>query len=73
MGRGSKMKGRAGRQRIRKGETDRGPKNAKMLASFLSRSGGRGGVPGLPALVSPTHTRFGGQCEPGSVPELYVQ
>lgn len=36
----------------------------------LSRLGA--GVPGSPVLISPD-TRFGGQCEPGLVPELYVQ
>lgn len=36
----------------------------------LSRFGA--GVPGSPVLISPD-TRFGGQREPGSVPELYVQ
>lgn len=72
MGRGNKMKDRARRQRRRKGETHSQPKNAKMLAPFLSRLEGLGGVPGLPVLISP-HTRFGGQCESGSVPELYVQ
>lgn len=54
MGRGNKMKDRAGRQRRRKGETHSQPKNAKMLAPFLSRLGGLGGSLACLGLSPPT-------------------
>ena len=47
------MKDRAGRQRRRKGELDSQPKNAKMLAPFLSRLGGWGSLACL-SLSPPT-------------------
>lgn len=63
------MKGQS-REEEEKGRDKTEPENAHMPASFLSRLGTW--VPGSLVLVSPD-TGFGGQREPGSVPELYVQ
>lgn len=68
MERESKVKGQSRETEDEKGKDKQSQKRPRCQP--LSRFGVV--VPGSPVLVFPD-TRFGGQCEPGSVPELYVQ